>query len=121
MALVDFFTSEIITQSDGEIRAQITLNPNHPIYNGHFPSVPVVPGVCQVAMLKCIVEQVLNKKLHLKEARDIKFLSMINPLEMNTLTCDINYTKEENDHYKISASLSHEGKGCMKMKAMFTE
>ena len=34
----------------------IEMNPAHEIYNGHFPGMPVVPGVCLTQMVKETVE-----------------------------------------------------------------
>ena len=36
--------SEHINETDWVV--QVMLNPQHAIYNGHFPQQPVVPGVC---------------------------------------------------------------------------
>lgn len=39
-------------ESDGEgglrISAQVTVDPDNPLFVGHYPGVPVFPGVCQI-------------------------------------------------------------------------
>ena len=42
--------SEHINETDWVV--QVMLNPQHAIYNGHFPQQPVVPGVCMLQMIK---------------------------------------------------------------------
>jgi len=56
------------------------LKPGHPIYKGHFPGNPVVPGVCQIQMVKELIEKAVDHPLTLSRSDNIKFLSMINPI-----------------------------------------
>ena len=71
------------TTATGELQqeflAVIELDPDHPIFLGHFPGNPVVPGVCQVQMVKELLEKGMNQPLKLTESDNIKFLSLINP------------------------------------------
>ena len=47
MLLDNFYTILSSESSDSTIwTIQIKLNPGHPVYQGHFPGHPVVPGVC---------------------------------------------------------------------------
>ncbi len=62
-----------------EFLALTELDPGHPIFLGHFPGNPVVPGVCQVQMVKELLEKGMNQPLKLTESDNIKFLSLINP------------------------------------------
>ena len=39
----------------------IELNPEHGIYKGHFPYVPVAPGVCLVQIIKEILLDLIMK------------------------------------------------------------
>ena len=84
MLLGNFYDIQSFTGSDPEGSPQqftvvTLLNANHPIYRGHFPGNPVVPGVCQIQMVKELVEKTGNHSLKLVESDNIKFLSMINP------------------------------------------
>ena len=80
----NFYDIQSFTGSDPEGPTQqftvvTLLNANHPIYQGHFPGNPVVPGVCQIQMVKELVEKTVSHKLRLTESDNIKFLAMINP------------------------------------------
>ena len=57
----------------------IELNKQHPVYEGHFPGNPVVPGVCQVQIIKELLTLSLGKEVALVQSGNIKFLSMISP------------------------------------------
>ena len=53
MLLDNFYTILSSESSDSTIwTIQIKLNPEHPVYQGHFPGHPVVPGVCLLQLIK---------------------------------------------------------------------
>ena len=60
MLLDNFYTILSSESSDSTIwTIQIKLNPGHPVYQGHFPEHPVVPGVCLLQLIKeCVFLQV---------------------------------------------------------------
>lgn len=119
MALDGFYSFEITGNDGSSIEAKIVLNPAHEIFTGHFPGTPVVPGVCQVEMVKSIFSNALGKSASLAEAKEIKYLSMILPGSMQELACTITYANEGDNRYKIAAQISHADKVCMKTKASF--
>jgi len=56
------------------------MNRDHPIFEGHFPGNPILPGVCTVQIVKELLEMEVKKELMLKKAGNIKYLGFINPL-----------------------------------------
>ena len=72
MLLNDFFTISDKVTSETEIWAELFINANHKIFEGHFPIQPVVPGVCMMQMVKEILEQVIGKETNLVQAADMK-------------------------------------------------
>lgn len=117
--LHDFFTYQIPKSADTTIEAQIELNPAHALYEGHFPGNPVVPGVCQVHMVKTILSDYLGRQATMGEAKDVKFLSMIQPQSMNLLSCEITLQKLNEQRYKVTARLNHGETLCMRLRATF--
>ena len=60
----DFYTVKEKKQiSEKEISVVIELNQQHAIYSGHFPDQPIVPGVCQIQIVKELLEDLMGKKL----------------------------------------------------------
>lgn len=94
MALHDFYkVSKLDADDNGIYRAITELNKNHPVYDGHFPGNPVVPGVCWVHILKELVSQILQKPVMLFEAGNIKFLYAVNPNEHTEIIWDISLSQ----------------------------
>ncbi|MEO6254538.1 MAG: 3-hydroxyacyl-ACP dehydratase [Ferruginibacter sp.] len=118
MLLNDFFTIRDTVSSATEIWAELVINANHKIFEGHFPNQPVVPGVCMMQMIKEIVEEVIGKKTNLVRAADMKFLAVISPVENNLIHASIkmidengtvnivaSFFKDELVHFKCKAKL----------------
>lgn len=103
--LNNFFTINETVKSETEIWAELYINSNHKIFEGHFPNQPVVPGVCMMQMIKETLELVIGKETNLVQAADMKFLAVINPLENNLIHASIKYAADETGAINIVASL----------------
>lgn len=79
MSKDSFYAMSNLERDGTKTTAQITLNPKHPIYGGHFPGNPVTPGVCQIQIIKETLGHVYGKSLFLKSAKSIKFLNVLTP------------------------------------------
>lgn len=120
--LLDTFYTEISSTfssaDQGEFKSQIRLNPEHPVYKGHFAQVPVAPGVCLIQMIREILEQKFQKALVLRSGDNIKFLAMINPKETPQL--EITFAvKTNSDLLEVSATFISGGTTYLKFKGKF--
>ena len=119
MLLNDFFTINDTVKSETEIWAELRINANHKIFEGHFPNQPVVPGVCMMQMVKEILELVVGKETNLMQAADMKFLAVINPQENNLIHASIKYTVDETGAINVVASLFKDELVHFKFKGQF--
>jgi 3-hydroxyacyl-[acyl-carrier-protein] dehydratase len=102
------------------LKAVVALNASHEIFGGHFPGQPVVPGVCMMQIVKEVTEELTGKGLILKKADFLKFLSMINPLETNTVRIELKHTAAEDGTIKVDAQLLNDSTVYFKFKGTFT-
>ena len=102
--LDDFYTILQTVPTPGVVKARIAINKNHRIFEGHFPGLPVVPGVCMLQIVREIMEVDCGKELKLSQADNMKFLSVINPEQNNEVDLIVNYTVEEGK-FSINATL----------------
>ena len=117
--LNDFFTINDTVSSETEIWAELFINADHKIFEGHFPNQPVVPGVCMMQMIKEILEQVIGKETNLVQAADMKFLAVINPIENNLIHASIKYASNESGAINVVASLFKDELVHFKFKGQF--
>jgi 3-hydroxyacyl-[acyl-carrier-protein] dehydratase len=102
--LNDFYTLIEKVDASGVVTAKISINKTHRIFDGHFPGLPVVPGVCMLQIIKEIMEVSSGRELKITGADNMKFLSVINPEQNNLVEAVINYT-EAPDKFSINATL----------------
>lgn len=119
--LSDFYTEVSTTygvDNASEFKCQLRLNADHPIYKGHFPQIPIAPGVCLTQMIKEILMEKLQKDLFMNSGDNIKFLAMINPKETPEL--DLSFSVKKTDTgLDVSAIYSNEGRAYTKFKGKF--
>lgn len=79
-----FFTLKRTEHSAGEnytdrTTARVELNPQHPIFQGHFPGKPIVPGVCEIEMVKEILTTVTDSRYQLSKIKLCRFKAVLTP------------------------------------------
>lgn len=92
-----------------------------PLFKGHFPGSPVLPGVCILQMFKELAETDLavGRPLTYKEIKQCKFLQ---PIAM-TNSIDLTFTlslKQDGDFWNLSGSLKDETTLFTSLKAVLT-
>ena len=102
-----FYTVRGLTSTDGSVKALISINPAHDLFKGHFPQMPVVPGVCQLQIIKDILEEVSGTSLMMTNGDNIKFTGMILPDKNPNVNLEITYTKNETG-FAVDAKLFFE-------------
>ena len=76
--------------SHNESSYTIRFNPDHPIFAGHFPGHPIVPGACLVQIAQELLSDCLGQQVNLTAIRNLKFRQPITP------DMEIRYIIDEN-------------------------
>lgn len=112
------YTLEQEQLAEGAGTFNIAWNAKHPVFEGHFPGRPVVPGVCMMQTIHELLEKTLQKKVTLKKASNMKFLNMIDPNANPVTEISLSY-KIQDDELKVNATLKHEALTFMKFQGTF--
>lgn len=116
----DFFSITDFQQEENTVKATLVLNPEHLIFEGHFPDFPVVPGVCMMQMMREVMEKVLNKKTNIKKADHLKFLSLINPQETTVVDTVLTYKNLEDGNISVDAKIFNDTITFFKMRCVLS-
>jgi 3-hydroxyacyl-[acyl-carrier-protein] dehydratase len=111
------YTLSIKTKGDSVFTATVKFNPAHPLFSGHFPGLPVVPGVLLMEIAASATRQFTGKELIIKEASVIKFIRIIDPRKDNEVMLDVALTEEEGK-YKLDLNFYHGETVFVKVKGM---
>jgi 3-hydroxyacyl-[acyl-carrier-protein] dehydratase len=117
----DFFKMVSLEGAHNNYVAVIEFNPLHEIFKGHFPGNPVVPGVCMVQIIKDILKNIFKKDFTMKHALQLKFLAIVNPDEIKTLTVNLAVLKQDAAGITVSGSFNKDELVFMKYKITAVE
>lgn len=95
MLIKNLYTVTHFKPKDFKVNALVSINKDNPIFAGHFPKNPVMPGVCMIQIIKELTEKVTHKKLFLQKANNIKFMAIINPEKNPDLRLEISFLEED--------------------------
>ncbi|MCK9627305.1 MAG: beta-hydroxyacyl-ACP dehydratase [Bacteroidales bacterium] len=107
-------------QGGNSYNARVIINPGDPVFSGHFPGQPVLPGVCTLAIVKDCICRVSEKKLRYCEMVQCKFTGMVDPSMSEILNIDFTLIRTE-ERINVNATVEEGGRVVMKMKAVMTE
>ena len=116
MLIQTFYTILNSEFANDTIRGTLRINRAHPIFAGHFPEVPVVPGVCMIQMVKELTETHVQDDLMLVAGDNIKFLAVLNPEQHPEV--DVIITLEKNINLTVTATLFAGEITFLKLKAV---
>lgn len=111
-----------LLDADGEIltvRFKGKLDCAHPVFSGHFPSKPILPGVCMVDIVRDIARRVIDDCLVLAEASNIKFTSVVDPVIDSVISADFSYAPGDDGSFLVKSTMFNAGKPCMKFTGRF--
>ena len=119
MVLQDFYTINDVSVTDNRLNAVVKIYAAHHIFDGHFPSQPVTPGVVQIQMVREILEQHFSEELSLDKIGRCKFLNVWDPNVDPSIGIEIMISEKESDEIKINAVGKTEEKTFFKFNAVF--
>ena len=118
--LEDFYSIVNQTIAENSVIVRVRFNIHHPIFQGHFPTMPVVPGACLVEMACELSSKFLGKKLQLSMAQNVKFVKVIHPDQVEEVSFDILWSESEGG-YVTKCLVHNEGDTYAMMKITLSE
>jgi 3-hydroxyacyl-[acyl-carrier-protein] dehydratase len=79
-------------EPDGSDAVEFRFDPADPVFAGHFPKQPIVPGVFQLEMARMGAEWSLGEQLTVREIARAKFLRPIVPTELVRMNLKVSDT-----------------------------
>ena len=119
MLLNKLFFIDTLEKTEGLIRSDIHIDETHPIFEGHFPGQPVLPGVCMLEMLKEVIEFANASKYQLESASSVKFLTMFTPPQITRALFEIKPAALPDDKLAVIATLKFEQQVFLKFSGIY--
>ena len=117
--LNDFFHILSSDIQETEWNFKVALSPDHTIFKAHFPDVPVVPGVCQLGMVRELLSNRIGQPLLLSHIQNIKFMNIISPKDDSTFFVRLSRIGLSDGVYSLHAVIDNEHTVFSKMSVCF--
>lgn len=111
--------TKITEGEDQSAVAQVKINPAHDIFKGHFPSQPILPGVCMIDILNDILTSVWGGRVQMNSAAQIKYLSVVDPNKNDSLRLNISWLTKPEGIQVTCSSFIDETTANFKLKGIF--
>lgn len=111
--------SFIIGNNNESLTASIILNPDHPVFEGHFPGNPILPGVCTLQIAKELLEKLTGMELMLMKAVNIKYLGFVNPITNPEVNFTLTINRGDLNTFQCSATVTAAGTSVCSFKGVY--
>lgn len=107
-------------EGSGEILSvSVGIKRDHPVFNGHFPGKPVLPGVCTLRIAGELLSKYLNKECLLVNGENIKFMSLVIPGENTILNYEMSFSNKEENIISVKCTVTSNEVDVLKMKGSY--
>lgn len=89
----NFYKIHEIRDDEGIFTFKVELLSEHPVYAGHFPGRPVVPGVCTLTIIKECLSKILGHEVTFSVIKECKYITVLFPTDIIDITLDITITE----------------------------
>jgi len=103
----------------GILRVSIVILRDHPVFDGHFPGNPILPGVCSIQITGELLSKYLSQKIMLIKSENIKFMSLVVPSENTILNYEISFSTKEENILSIKCNVTSNEMEVLKMKGSY--
>jgi 3-hydroxyacyl-[acyl-carrier-protein] dehydratase len=112
----EIYSLTILESAAGRLSAEVRYDAAHPVFEGHFPGNPIVPGVCTLDMISDTLRDQIGGGLQLESAANVKFLQLIRPGDVPLLMLSWN---ETNAQIEAQATLESGGAAMMRFSGKY--
>lgn len=97
-------------KNDAGFNMKLEINHSHPIFKGHFPGSPVLPGVVMLHIIRECVETTFDDGsiFDFKEIKQCKFPMPIAMEEDRTVLLNFSVQQIDDMHFNLSATMKDE-------------
>ena len=99
----------------------VVFDPGHPLFTGHFPGRPVIPGAILVQVVRELLEQLPGKSLNISRLIFVKFLVPVVPGKDEGLQLEGTCSQDEKGNFSVTAHYFREGTLMMKLRGTYSE
>lgn len=118
--LDNLFILNSIDGTENGFTAILRCNPEHLIYQAHFPGNPITPGACLLQTAGELLQHKLGRPLFLKSSKNVKYLNVLIPAEDKEVRFTFSNLAESETECKAQVVIADEAQVYTKMSLTFS-
>lgn len=118
--LDELFILQSIENTENGFTTILRCNPEHLIYQAHFPGNPITPGACLLQTAGELLQRKLGRPLFLKASKNIKYLNVLIPAEGKEVRFTFSNLVESETECKAQVVISDEASVYTKMSLTYS-
>ena len=118
--LDDLLITQSITETENGFTALLRCNPEHLIYQVHFPGNPITPGACLLQTAGEVLQRMMGRPLYLKSAKNVKYLNVLIPAEEKEVRFMFSNFADGETECKAQVTIADEAQVYTKMSLTFS-
>ena len=118
--LDNLLITQSITDTENGFTAVLRCNPEHLIYQAHFPGNPITPGACLLQTAGELLQHKLDRPLFLKSSKNVKYLNVLVPSEGKEVHFTFSNLVENETECKAQVVIADEASVYTKMSLTFS-
>jgi 3-hydroxymyristoyl/3-hydroxydecanoyl-(acyl carrier protein) dehydratase len=101
---------KVTTQAEGSAEAEVSIAADSLWFDGHFPGMPLLPGIAQLAMVEAVIAEAWTPQRRAASFSRVRFKLKIDPGSRVTVMVTQNKDKPDTFGFQI---ITTEGVACM--------
>ncbi len=114
------FILDFIDETENGFTARLRCNPEHLIYQAHFPGNPITPGACLLQTAGEVLQRKLGRPLFLKSSKNVKYLNVLIPAEVKEVRFTFSNLTETETECRAQVVIDDEASVYTKMSLIFS-
>ncbi|MBB5940153.1 3-hydroxyacyl-ACP dehydratase FabZ family protein [Streptomyces zagrosensis] len=112
--------AEVVSLDEGAIHTRVTIDPAAPVFAGHYPHFPLLPGVFTLDAVDHAVrlhaERIGGVRTELAEVRSVRFASPVFPGDVLTVECVIKTVADGGRDVKVRCHTDREKTATLRLR-----
>ncbi len=118
--LDDLLIAQSITETENGFTVVLRCNPEHLIYQAHFPGNPITPGACLLQTVSEVLQRKTGRPLYMKSSKNVKYLNVLVPAEGKEVRFVFSNLAENETECKAQVTIADEAQVYTKMSLTFS-
>jgi 3-hydroxyacyl-[acyl-carrier-protein] dehydratase len=103
---------------EASLQAIVYFPPEHPLYAGHFPERPVVPGVCVLQVCRDLISEIHARAFKIAGIDSVKFMIPLIPSAETGYGISLAWKQEEDGRLMVDGNWQNGQQIFVKLKGM---